>query len=864
MATPAQLQRQFQRELQAHQEGVERLRLATTRAEERSYASSALYGQKLVDQGLGATIEAIEAKRNQIASGSTGEFAAATALLSNIPSSTLALITVKTAVDLVFSKDKRSPHGIPLTHVVRGIGVRVYDECLLSQFSQAQPEAYSNTRIHKTKGYGYRVAKYRAAMRRISHEALSWTHSQKTKVGAWLLDRLCSATGWFHSINTFTGRGRQLTTLKAAPEVLTFIEALMKAAEAVSACYWPMLCEPNNWQPDLQAESGGYLTAELRSGSRGRLIRGLSHSKASQSFPLKERPEDETHLRPQSQQGFSEVATVKREGETALTLIQGGESPKTNNPAILVSSPLHPQESSSDVEHVPARCHPSPGVPSLEVPVRFLNAIQQVAFQINKPLLEVALRCQEARVSIGSFRNSDPLPLPHKPDPWETATEEEQVTYKRGRVLVEEENLLLAQRNYQTTETIHIAKMYQDEESFWFPWSFDFRGRVYPLANHLHPQGTDFARSLLVSAYSGPADREWLGFQVATTYGLGKETMLDRQLWVEAHQGLIEGVALDPIGTISTWQAADEPWQFLAACIEFHACFIAKARSWSNLLVGFDATCSGLQHLSALTRDRKAAELVNVAPTERPSDAYKTVAEAAKPHLPEEFHPLITRKLTKRVVMCLPYGLTQSSARDYLRQALPKGHGIPLQDLVQAVYVKAIPEVLPGPMKARKWIQQAVDQAANDTGLPVAFTSPSGFPVVLDKRVFPTELVDTKLMGKRIRLTVADFDAEHAPLNTRKITIGSVPNLIHAFDAALLHQAFVDWERPIALVHDCISTLSCDVRWTMDHIRDTFATMYAEDQLSQWADQLGVPLDPEVMINTLNPAEIRQSNYLFC
>jgi DNA-directed RNA polymerase len=367
-----------------------------------------------------------------------------------------------------------------------------------------------------------------------------------------------------------------------------------------------------------------------------------------------------------------------------------------------------------------------------------------------------------------------------------------------------------------------------------------------------------------VSAYSGPADREWLGFQVATTYGLGKETLEDRQRWVEDNRGLIQGVARDPMGTISTWQGADEPWQFLAACIEFNACFIECSRAWSNLFVGFDATCSGLQHLSALTRDRGAAELVNVAPTPKPSDAYKTVAEAAKPHLPEEFHPLITRKLTKRVVMCLPYGLTQSSARDYLRQALPKGHGIPLQDLVQAVYVKAIPEVLPGPMRARKWIQQVVDQVAHDTGRPVAFVSPSGFPVILDKRVYPTELVDTKLLGRRIRLTVADFNAEDAPLNTRKITIGSVPNLIHAFDAALLHIAFEEWERPIALVHDCISTLSCDVGWTMAHIRETFATMYEEDQLARWADQLGVPVDPEIVIGTLNPSEIRQSSYLFC
>jgi hypothetical protein len=50
----------------------------------------------------------------------------------------------------------------------------------------------------------------------------------------------------------------------------------------------------------------------------------------------------------------------------------------------------------------------------------------------------------------------------------------------------------------------------------------------------------------------------------------------------------------------------------------------------------------------------------------------------------------------------------------------------------------------------------------------------------------------------------------------------------------------------------------------MDHIRETFATMYEEDQLKGWADQLGVPVDPEVMIGTLNPSEIRQSSYLFC
>jgi len=826
MATPAQIQRQFQRELQAHQEGVQRLRLATTTAEARQYASSSIYGQKLVDQGLGATIKAIESKRSRIATGSTGEYAAHVALLEGVQSSTLALITLKTTIDLVFEKREGRSKGVPYASVVSAIGGRVFDECLLSQFSQAQPDAYKSTRIHRSKGYGYRVAKYRATMRRISHEALKWPHGHRVKIGAWLLDRLCSATNWFHSEQTQLNGRKKLIVLRPDPVVSKTIEAMLLAAEAVSACCWPMLCEPNDWTPNLTASPGGYLTSELRSGTRSWLIRGVSHAKVSQSFP------------------------VKGETRNRDPLIPGDEM---GNP---LSIPVNPAIA---VEHVT-----NPGSPSLEVPVSFLNTIQGVAYQVNHSILEVALRCQDARVSIGSFRQSDPLPLPHKPDPWEEATEEEKIAYKRGRVLVEEENSLLLQRNYQTAETVHIAKMYLNEESFFFPWSFDFRGRVYPLANHLNPQGTDFARSLLVSAYSGPADREWLGFQVATTFGFGKETMEERQKWVDSNWDLITAVATEPLLTISNWQGADEPWQFLAACIEYFECFIACTRTWSNLLVGFDATCSGLQHLSALTRDRGAAELVNVAPTPKPADAYKTVAEAAKKYLPEEFHPLITRKVTKRVVMCLPYGLTQSSARDYLRQALPKSFGVPLNDLVDAVYRKAIPEVLPGPMKARAWIQEAVNQVAHDTGRPVAFTSPSGFPVILDKRIYPTELVDTKLLGRRIRLTVADFDSTTAPLNQRKVTIGSVPNLIHSFDAALLHLAFEAWERPLALVHDCISTLSCDVGWTMEHIRETFATMYETDQLGRWADQLGVPVDPEVMINTLNPDEIRQSNYLFC
>ena len=87
-------------------------------------------------------------------------------------------------------------------------------------------------------------------------------------------------------------------------------------------------------------------------------------------------------------------------------------------------------------------------------------------------------------------------------------------------------------------------------------------------------------------------------------------------------------VAKDPIGNISEWEAADEPWQFLAACDEYYHCVIFVIVSTTGLFVAVDATCSGLQILAGLARDAGTAALVNVLPSDKPQDAYRSVLEA--------------------------------------------------------------------------------------------------------------------------------------------------------------------------------------------------------------------------------------------
>ena len=116
---------------------------------------------------------------------------------------------------------------------------------------------------------------------------------------------------------------------------------------------------------------------------------------------------------------------------------------------------------------------------------------------------------------------------------------------------------------------MEVMRKFRDKEKWYIPHSFDYRGRVYPIPSFLTPQDTDFGKSLLLfyeGSYLHEEDELWLAFDVATKYGLDKEPMDARIRWAREHEDLIHAIATDPIGYLEQWEAADEPWQFLAGC----------------------------------------------------------------------------------------------------------------------------------------------------------------------------------------------------------------------------------------------------------------------------------------------------------
>jgi DNA-directed RNA polymerase len=778
MATKDQLARQFQRELDARTEAIRRLRERTRTAEERTYASSTVYGNAFIKQGLSVTTNSISERLHRISQGWASDKAAAAVYVKECDPAVLALITVKGVLDVLgVPRLERPTYAYVCGHVAR----LVFDQIMLDRFEAAHPDLFNHAKLFITahKGYVNKVQGFRKAMRRAEWDPDHWSTAVRHLVGGWLVDRLAESTGWVGSRKVRKTPKKEVTILTYLPEFLEHKEALLAQAESLSACLWPMLCEPNDWTGDRK---GGYLTNDLR--KLNRLIRARSSR----------------------------------------------------------------------------RCSVGPDSKALVM----LNRLQKVPYRINQRILEVANFCQEHRISVGKFRAEEPTPPPPKPDPWDDASEEERKAYKRARTEIEDHNATLAQKNYRSTECLFVSNKYKDE-TFWIPWSFDFRGRVYPIPTSLSPQGTDFEKSLFLFEEEGPVNEWWLSFQVATTFGLDKAPLKDRIQWAKDNYELITRIASDPKGTISEWSCVEEPWCFLAAALEFYECVITKTKTTSGLPVGVDATCSGLQHLSALALDKTAAEMVNVVPTEKPSDGYAIVAAKAKEVLPERLHKEITRKTCKRTVMTTPYGVTENSAREYIRQELKGVELQPgeLQAIVKAIYRYAVREVFAGPCRSMEFIQKTAGDLIKEGNTRVEWMTPSGFPVVQEYRKNDCERINTKLLGQRIQTNLLK-PFEERQVDLKKASTAAAPNLVHSLDAALLHLVFAEWDRPFTVIHDCVLGRSCDMDGMAAAIRDKFVEIYSQPVLKNWAEQLGMDFDESVMINTLDINDVQNSAYFFC
>lgn len=502
-----------------------------------------------------------------------------------------------------------------------------------------------------------------------------------------------------------------------------------------------------------------------------------------------------------------------------------------------------------------------------ELPLAFLNKLQKVKYRVNTHVLGVAEEFERTGKIVGKFIPISPSFKPPRPP---DADEDKEKNHAWRRSMAESYNAdrINFKRSVRTRTQMEAARKFRDEV-YYLCWSFDYRGRAYPIPSFLTPQDTDFGKACIRFADEQPVGKDgeavstWLAFQVATTFGLDKATIIERVQWVDNNRDLITRVATDPIGNLPDWEDVEEPWQFMASCHEYYHCCIECDKNTTGLMVAVDATCSGLQILAGLAKDASTACLVNVCPAERPSDAYKAVAIEAKKYLPERMHSWMDRKTCKRTVMTIPYNATKDSSRKYIREAL-KEKGIDptpeeLTEVVNAVYT-SMDAIVPGPMRVMRWIKKHVGEYIKNGGTQVEWETPTGFVVNQIRNHIETVQMDLQLLG-RVQLRIPKGKETPCP---RKHRSSTAPNFIHSLDASILHSSFQKFNGPFTVIHDSVLCRAGDMGTLNTLVRETYTDIFTRDC---WLTRFGNTInasEPPPIVGTLDPTVVNNSTYFFC
>ena len=264
-----------------------------------------------------------------------------------------------------------------------------------------------------------------------------------------------------------------------------------------------------------------------------------------------------------------------------------------------------------------------------------------------------------------------------------------------------------------------------------------------------------------------------------------------------------------------------------------------------------------------MLRDPVGGAAVNLIPHEKPQDIYGKVAERVVERLKalvaeggedawraaEWVRFGIDRKITKRPVMVLPYGGTQSSCRDYVIQAVTErikgGQENPFGDelIKNASWLggqvwKSIGEVVVAATEAMEWLRKAA-RVATKAGVPLTWTTPSGFVAQQAYWAVKERRVQTRLHGSLVTFVTKE---QTQRLDPHRQASGISPNFIHSMDAAALmltvDECLNHGITSFAMIHDSYGTHACDTDVLGDCLRVVFVDIYSKDVLGALRDEL--------------------------
>jgi DNA-directed RNA polymerase len=530
-----------------------------------------------------------------------------------------------------------------------------------------------------------------------------------------------------------------------------------------------------------------------------------------------------------------------------------------------------------------------------------VNLMQRTPWRINAPMLALVERLWSQGAKVGKLPIGTQMPVPERlpQEDWEQLDDSE----KKARLLELRE--IHAHNRQAASDLVTIdmvlaqARELQDTQPLYMPYFLDYRGRAYcqPL---LSPQKSDPIRSLLELANGKPVGERgamWLAIQVATLWDgefrgkkLSKASFQDRYDWAVEHEDFLRSVVDAPL-THTGWANADKPFMFLRTAMDWVG-FLDEGENFISCVpIALDGSCSGIQHYAALLRDEATGTRVNIIPSDAPADVYGDVADMVLPMVQEDVGNEaadfwidygISRKIVKKPVMTYGYssrepGFTEWYEKEYVRPALKRqGRGNvasnPIARYLAKQTLAAVTACLPSVAAGMDWLIACASLLAHE-GKGVAWTAPSGMPVVQKVMTAPSIRVETYLGGERLRVSVP---GQSATVNKEKQKSSIGPNYVHSLDAAHLVltvlQASEYGVTDFALIHDSFGTLAADTDAMFSAVRDAFVDMYTEhDPFTELHAQVYEALSeegrkklpPPPAKGNLDLSQVQQSLYAF-
>ena len=522
-----------------------------------------------------------------------------------------------------------------------------------------------------------------------------------------------------------------------------------------------------------------------------------------------------------------------------------------------------------------------------------VNKVQRTSWQVNPDVQALLEHCWDTGIEVGGLVLAQDQEIPPKVGDPETSPD----VFKRWKAaahMVHRRNATNRALKLMTARTLWCATTFLDHKKFYYPHQLDFRGRMYPRPFGLQPQGDSIARGLLRFAEAKPIDTpealRWFRIHGANCWGEDKCSFDRREHWVERHHDEIRMVYQDPMDSL-WWEGADKPWEFLAWCLEYGAYLENPKGFESRLPLHMDGSNNGLQLYALLLRDEEAAVATNVLRSDSPQDIYQCVADLVKEdlvnHRDHQYGAMwwdyfrtreLSRKICKRPVMTLPYGVTKWSVASHIQEWFEDEHDVadpstPMYTCYRQAceylgkMVWAATEKVTGrALGCMDWLRDMA-RTLGEHDLPVQWTAPSGFRVYQDYTKYNSTKVRT-IMGDSAHFT--RIRVPNDELNVPAATRGFPPNFVHSLDASILTATVLRANiSHIAVVHDSFGTHAADAEALARAIRESAAEIFSENLLESVRSELqtrlpeGIELPEVPELGSLDPRAVLDSPYFF-